>query len=276
MTGTLKRRTLLAGIGALSIGGMALGGARSARALAGSWQPREPSAVWRDMVRLMMSTKSEEVPWWYTGRIYAQVGEQEPLHLFNLEGTEIYWTRELADGSFAISSRTLTFFRDKDTGEMIREFANPFTGKANKVTPNILGGKENTVFSSRGWGYKSIAEKGGDLEPWMIEWHRSGDLAWLTSSRFSRTIKPLMEAMSIFCDPEAVLDPAVASVPAHFTSTYLSPWQGWLDMEGQAGHLVWHSTGKKLASIDEVPAEYLQRVAKEYGDVLSANPASWD
>ncbi|TXS91968.1 DUF1838 domain-containing protein [Parahaliea maris] len=276
MTVEIKRRTLLAGLGALGIGGIT--NARASIDMLGStWLPWGETAPWRNLLRMQMSTAAEDILWWYTGRIYAQIGDSAPLHLFNLEGTESYYVRERDDGSFSVSSRTLTFFRDKDTGEMIREYQNPFTGKVNKVHANQLGGQDSNIFSEDGWRFVSPKRPDTKPEPWLIEWHRSGNLAWMSSNRFSKhPPQPLMESMTVFCPLDQLLDPDISSLPSHFTSTYLSPWQGWMDMGEREGHLVWHSSGRKLASLDEIPQEYQQRLKDDYkGAILTAGPDTW-
>ncbi|HET6566089.1 MAG TPA: DUF1838 family protein [Xanthomonadales bacterium] len=277
MTTQIKRRTMLAGIGLAGIGALGAGVMGSGHAAEGqSAGVSQAKRSWRDMVRMQMSTAPGDVVWWYTGRIYAQVGEQSPQHLYNLEGTEIYWVRELDDGSFSVSSRTLTFFRDKLTGEMIREYVNPFTGKTNQVSANRLGGKDTNNFTAAGWTSTYGSDPARQREPWQIDWHRSGDLEWLTSSRFTkRPPQPLMESATVFCSTDALSNPEIHSLPSHFTSSYLSPWQRWMEMGDQEGHLLWHSSGRKLNSLDEIPAEYRQRVDSEYGGVLTASPDSW-
>jgi hypothetical protein len=276
MTANLKRREVLMGVGALGMGALAT--SRSGLVFSSAdWMPGDKSNHWRHMVRMQMSTAPEDVAWWYTGRIYAQVGEQAPKHLFNLEGTEIYWVEKLPSGDFALSSRTLTFFRDKDTGEMLRDYLNPFTGKTNKVSPNQLGGNRGQIFSGDGWSINFESGESPAANPWQLEWHRSSDLVWMTSSRFSKGLaQPLMECMTVFCPADALLNSSIQKLPTHFTSTYLSAWQRWLDMGDHPGHLVWHSSGKKLASVDEIPDEYRQRAENEVGGVLTARPDSWD
>lgn len=271
----LTRRSLLAGVSALGFGaGFAW---REVAAIADhDWLPGAAGDQWRHLVRMQMSTRPEDVPWWYTGRIYAQMGDEAPAHLFNLEGTEIYWVRQMDDGSFSISGRTLTFFRDKQTGEMIREFRNPYTGKVNEVDANRLGGQDSSIYAAGGWRLTSKLMAREGSRPWLVEWHRSGDLAWFTSSRYAQQLpQPWLESMTVFCPVAALQDPDVHRLPTHFTSTYLSPWQRWLEMGDRPGHLVWHSSGKKLDSVDELPAEYRQRVEDEYDGVLTARPESW-
>ena len=275
----LDRRTALkllgAGAGAFSaFGPMQAAGASAAGG--SDWLPDGGADGWRHTVRMQGSTRQEDVLWWYTGRIYAQVGVTAPRHLFNLEGTEIYWYRELDDGSFLISSRTLTFFRDKDTGEMIRRYENPYTGKIVEADANRLGGRENMRKSADGWEIV-FGDMGVETSPWQLEWHRAGDLAWFTSSRFGSFMpQPWLESMTVFCPLDALQDMSQANLPTHFSSTYLAPFPAWMQMGDLPGHAVWHSSGRKIASPDEISDEYRRRVDAEYGGVLTANPDSFD
>lgn len=274
MTG-LSRRTLLTGISALGFGAALQ--ARVSPVYAGGWSPGDPADQWRHMVRMQMSTRAEDVLWWYTGRIYAQVGNAAPVHLFNLEGTEIYWPRPLADGSFSVSSRTLTFFRDKQSGEMIREYKNPYTDELISVSPNRLGGKDGASYAAAGLRFTGEGRPERPAAPWVAEWHRSGDQVWFTSGRALDFLpQPSLETMTVFCPLASFTDTRIVKLPTMFSSTYLSPWMGWMNMGDRPGHLVWHSSGRKLGSVDEIPDEYRRRVEKEYGGVLTAAPESWD
>jgi len=276
MPSPLTRRTLIAGVTSLGIATVASGG-EGALINDANWLPGEPTEAWRHLLRMQMSTLPEDVPWWYTGRIYAQVGDSAPEHLMNIEGTEIYWVRELSADSYAISGRTLTFFLDKDSGEMLREFVNPYTGQKVRVEANRLGGRDGSIYSAAGWRFTSSAMHQPEPNPWQAEWHRAETLVWLTSSRFSKALpQPWLESMTVFCPLQALLDTSLQRLPAHFTSTYLSPWPRWLQMDGHPGHLVWHSSGKKLNSADQIPAAYRRRVDAEYGGLLSARPETWE
>nr|BBD50083.1 hypothetical protein [Haliea sp. ETY-M] len=244
----------------------------------GEWLPGSDDDVWRHTVRMQGSTKPEDVVWWYTGRIYAQVGESEPRHLFNLEGTEIYYYEAHPDGGFVVSSRTLTFFRDAESGAMIRRFDNPYTGKVNEVGANRLGGRHNARYDASGWRFVSPELGMGERsQPWTFEWQRAEDLAWFTSSRYLREMpQPWLECMTVFCPADALLDASRHNLPAHFSSTYLAPFPRWMEMGEHPGHVMWHSSGNKLSTAEAIPEEYRRRVAAEYGGVLTAHPDSFD
>jgi hypothetical protein len=277
MEGTFTRREMLAGGGFLALASAAPAFAAGPH-WGGDWLPGGSADGWRHTVRMQGSTRPEDVVWWYTGRIYAQVGESEPRHLFNLEGTEIYWYEPDGDGGFIVSSRTLTFYRDAESGAMIRSFANPWTGATNEPEANRLGGRHNARYSAEGWRFVAPEMGVGDASnPWQLEWQRAEDLAWFTSSRFIREMpQPWQECMTVFCPAEALLDPARHNLPAHFSSTYLAPFPRWMAMGDHPGHVVWHSSGTKLSSAAAIPDEYRRRVDAEYGGVLTAHPDSFD
>lgn len=276
MDSSFTRREVLAGSGFLALASAAPAMAAASH-WSGGWLPGGADSGWRHTIRMQGSTKAEDVVWWYTGRIYAQVGEEEPLHLFNLEGTEIYWYEEMDDGGFRVSSRTLTFYRDVKTGEMIRTFKNPYTGATNEVEANRLGGRYNARYDADGWRFVNPAAGLGErAEPWLLEWQRADDLAWFTSSRYIREFQqPWQETMTVFCPAKDLMDSSQSNLRTHFSSTYLAPFPGWMEMGDLPGHVVWHSSGNKLSSAQSIPPEYLKRVEKEYGGVLTAHPDSF-
>jgi hypothetical protein len=49
-------------------------------------------------------------------------------------------------------------------------------------------------------------------------------------------------------------------------------WLKWMDMKGEPGHVIWHASGAKLRSIDDLPREYRERAEREYPERLSARP----
>lgn len=239
--------------------------------------PADADANLRQLMRLQMGTEPGDALWWYTGRIYAQIVDQEPRHLFNLEGTEIYWPTPVGDGTFKISSRTLTFMRDKDSLGMLHSYHNPITDETVEVRPNRLGGRYGATYSKQGLNLGHGFGAEAVTVPWSIEWHGSGDRVWLTSHRGVDFLpQPWLEAMTISCSRAQFANPEITSTNSFFTSTYLSPWLSWMGMGDRAGHLVWHSSGRKLSSVDEVPAEYRQRVDAEYNGVLTADPESFE
>ena len=277
MTYDISRRAMLGGLGGL---GLAAGlGVNSVRADAGGMLPAaDDRAGWlKAWMRMQNSLEEQDSPWWYMGRIYAQVGEAEPRHILDLEGTEIYWARPLENGEYSISSRTLTFFKNPGSDEMLDEFTNPYTGETLPVLPNQLGGRDGARYTHEGLVFSEKIDPSGTTLRWNWEWTASGRHVWMMASRgLTNMPQPWMEAFTMFCLAEDFADPSIKSLRSSFSSAYFSPWLRWMGMTGQPGHLIWHSSGCKLNSVDEVSDGYRERAESLFPGKLTANPASWD
>lgn len=253
-----SRRTLLAW------GSAAAGAAQIATALGSAQAPGERTAaataadVERYM-RLHASAADAEVPWYYTGRIYAVRERSAPLHLFNFEGTEIYWVRRVAPDAWTTLSSTLTFFRDRSSNAYLDAWANPVTGASVEVAPNVLrsqGGASR--FSPAGYDLTA-----GDRIPWAMEANTNGGTFWLVTSRYlARAPQPWIEVQTMMASTAELADATRPSVATTFSSTYVAPWLRWMEMGDAPGHLVWHASGRKLASWAELPAAYRQRAER--------------
>jgi hypothetical protein len=211
-------------------------------------------------MKLHASTADGEVPWYYTGRIYGIRDREAPRHLFNFEGTEIYWVRRTGEAEWTTTSSTLTFFRDPVTGRYLDEYANPFTGRTVPVKPNVLrsGPGRFSRFSPR--GYELSPE---DMIPWSVELQRNGGVLWLTSSRYlARAPQPWLEVQTMLAQESDLADAKIARPATTFSSSYVAPWLRWLDMGDAPGHMLWHAAGRKLATNDELPPAYRERAER--------------
>jgi hypothetical protein len=259
----VSRRSLLAWTGAAAAGVLAAAlpgnaGAAPAPSAAGASVPTgvpvEMDARGVELYMKLHATSGDGiVPWYYTGRIYAVQEAKAPQHLFNLEGTEIYWVRRKSADEWESYSSTLTFYRDAKTGEYFDSYVNPFTGKTLSVRPNVLRSKKPLSFSPRGNG----------AIPWLAEAHQNGENVWLVTSRYGLTMpQPWLEVQTMFGQAAALVDPRNDRPATMFSSSYLAPYLAWMDMGDIPGHLLWHSSGSKLASYDDIPSGYMQRAKR--------------
>jgi hypothetical protein len=253
---------MLLGAGLLAHGEAALASADADRKPPGAPPPSASPALPMSeaqvltFMKLYASTATELAPWYYTGRIYAVQEATAPRHLFDFEGTEFYAVRRTGPTDWLVGSSTLTFFRDHATGAYLQAFDNPYTGRSAPVKPNRLGtGDKRTPVSARG-----IGMAGDQTLPWDLELQSNGGVTWLTTSRYlTKAPQPWIEVQSMFAPTAQIDDASRASASSTFVSTYLAPWLGWMDMKDVPGHLMWHAAGRKLASLDELPAPYRKR-----------------
>lgn len=221
-------------------------------------------------MKLHAAIADGEVPWYYTGRIYAMRERQAPLHLFNLEGTEIYRVRRTGANGWRTTSSTLTFYRDAATNEYLESYLNPLNGRTLPLYPNVLrtpAGKYAT-FSARGQEGSN-----GTVSPWSVEVHRNGGTLWLTTSRAAPDMpQPWIEVQTMFGSEAELADPRIARPATTFSSSYSAPYLKWMEMGEAPGHLLWHSSGRKLASIGEIPAAYRARAERMQPAHFTAPP----
>lgn len=276
MTTALSRRTLLGGVGVAAM----LGSGACLPKLRGVQRAdlpdlTDPSANLNSIVRMQGSAKEEDVPWWYDGTIYGVVGEEQPRPLVGFEGMEMYWMRHLAGGEYELIGNTVTFFRDLDTGKMIDTFQNPYTGAKNSVTPAVQGGGAGRGFNYSVKGIRPTAFVDRMPEkPLELNWSTVRNHIWMHNSTVypPGLPPPRAQRQTMFATLDEFTDADVASIAGVFTSTVFMPWLKWMDMGDRPGHVVWHASGAKLKSIEELPNEYRRRAESEYPDRMSANP----
>ena len=228
-----------------------------------------------NLIRMQSSLGNEDqVPWHYNGTLYFQKGSEQPIPMIKIEGMESYKVILQEDGSYEILGNMLTFFRDLDSGKMIREFTNPFTGEVNTILPNIrrasLGRGLN--ISTMGVRPTAFIEKMPD-DPLILDWTFGPKTIWLHNQTASPPglSAPRMQRMTMFAPIEEFLDKEALSLSTMFTATVLMPWLPWMDMNNVEGHTLWHASGVKLDSIDQLPEEYYKRMMEEHPELSRFN-----
>jgi hypothetical protein len=239
----------------------------------------DPAVNLRNVVRMKGSLRETDVPWWFTGVIFAVRGDNEtPRPLVRFEGMEIYWFRH-TPGGYVLGGNTVTFFRDFESNEYLREFRNPWTGRLDEVKPAVQGG--NLGFSYGVDGIWPVRLDGTPLgvpqtAPLRLQWHAVGEHVWLQHQTVYPPGMPPMhgQRQSLFAQRRDFLDPRLDALPATFSSTVFMGWLKWMDMKGEPGHVVWHASGAKLRSVADLPREYRERAEREYPERLTARPRS--
>jgi hypothetical protein len=236
----------------------------------------DPAVNLRQLVRMQGSLREEDVPWWFTGVIFAVVGEQQPRPLVRFEGMEVYWFRRLEDG-FLLGGNTVTFFRDFETNEFLREFRNPWTGALDEVRPAVQGGNLGFRYARNGiWPARLSGEALGSVPEGSLrlQWHALGEHVWLQHQTVYPPGVPPMhgQRQTMFVARERLLDERIAALPAVFSSTVFMGWLKWMNMKDRPGHVIWHASGAKLRSIAELPREYREHAEREFPERMTAAP----
>ena len=276
MSEKILRRDFLLGLGAATL----LASNQSTGSMNGNIPQNVPdlSLPLNNLINLMRMQSSigeiDQTPWHYNGTLYAQKGSDQPIPMINIEGMESYKVISKEDGSYEILGNMLTFFRDIDSNEMIREYENPFTGKVNQVLPNIrkasLGRGLN--ISTMGARPTSFIEQMPD-KPLILDWTFSPKTVWMhnQTSYPPGLSEPRLQRLTMFAPLDEFLDQSVTSLSSLFTATVLMPWLPWMDMSDVEGHTLWHASGVKLDTIDQLPSDYYSRMMNEHSELSFFN-----
>lgn len=227
------------------------------------------------MLRMQASLIEEDVPWWFDGTIFAIVGESEPKPLVRFQGWEVYWVRPLGDGTYELTGNTTTFYYDHLTGDRLDTFANPYTGQTNTVTPSVQGGGAGYGFNYSVDGVRPtrFLDKMPD-KALRLQWSSVRDVIWMhTETAYPPGLsQPRKQRQTVFARIEDFVDPTVRNIPATFTSTVFQPWPKWMEMAEKPGHAIWHASGAKIGSLDDLPAEFRARLEAEHPERMTAYP----
>jgi len=234
-----------------------------------------PEANMRSLVRMTASLDPVDCPWWFNGTAYMIVGDEQPLPIMKFEGLEIYWMRKISAGEFELTGGTCTFFRDLETHEFIETWDNPLTGKTVEVMDAVQGGRRGRGFSYSVDGIRpSVMKDKMPVKPLQLEWSFARDTLWM----HNQTVyppgmpPPRAQRQTMMVPKEAFLDESIRALPATFSSTVVMPWQRWMNMGDRPGHLLWHASGAKLETINDLPAEFLARARDRHPERLTADP----
>lgn len=222
--------------------------------------------------------------WAYAGTIYAVRSRVRPVPLLALSGLQANWAMRQADGSYRLAAPLLSFFRDVDSGAFLDVFVNPFTQMRNPVRPNFFAGKGYAVYPADGSAMRisgkidateSAPQGFKPAEPsgiGRVLWSETRDSIVLNTDQFFNVqLQPQGEAQTRTADRDRFFDPRVKRLPARFSATTISPWLAWMDMGTAEGHLVWHTSGEKVFSVDDVPADYRVRAGQSL-EALTSRP----
>ena len=184
----LTRRELLPGMLVLGLGAsgqasIAQAGQRGGAAARDAFRSDvgEAAANLRNIVRMQGSLLEVDTHWWFSGVIFAVVGEATPQPLVRFEGMETYWFSHRDDG-YLLGGNTLTYFRDYETGKFLCEFKNPWTGNADVVKPAVQGGTLGFHYGTDGiWPVRLSGAALGEpaRQPLQLQWQQLGEHVWL-------------------------------------------------------------------------------------------------
>ena len=249
---------------------LASAGEASAAPGSGPWA-LNPTEQLDLLVRVMASSKGEDCTWYYSGRIFGQVGDQAPKPLFGYAGSETYWADKQADGTYTLSASTFSYPTELDSDLPLTSFKNPYTGEDNTPVPNLYRSDQSSWLTEAGM----IHAPGLEPDPLRLQLSEVGDTLMMTHDvGQAKMPQPHRELSTKFISIRDIKNRAIAKLPGVSAELFISRWPSWMKMGDRPGHSLWQLGAKKVFSRNEIPAVYLRRTLAEHPTHLSARPGT--
>ncbi|GAB5459895.1 MAG: hypothetical protein Hens3KO_29250 [Henriciella sp.] len=237
---------------------------------------------------------------WYAGRVIGVRDGEKDTHLMDFEGFSVARMLPREDGSYRKVLREVGFYLDKDTGEIMETYENPYTGETNKVVP-IANDPFNVTFEEF---YPEPPRYGGlnnadrpPRRPLLLDWTVKGDTVFLHSDIhlfYPSSLQPsewprespgpmtqVTEMFSYNIKRADLENPDLQSIEHFGVWNRITPWFPWMLMDQAQGHLVYacdfgsHDTMEMVPQkiIDAAAAidpKYLEAPTEDYGPNLSS------
>lgn len=227
----------------------------------------------------------------WSGHIYARVEGEPDRLLFNGEGMNIRQCVAVTDPvrgrGYRQVSREIMLFTDPATGQIVRQWRNPWTGETVEVM-HIANDPVNS---------RPSFPMGADGKPYTVQLTRVGDWVQMPvevplfysnplAGAYQDYVGGQYHAMEIFDFADRADDLLDTRRPTAYPSVSwvrLSAWMPWMKMAGRPGQLVFNAMGAKLKSYAELPAILKDEIAARYptytapppGDDARPNATTW-
>ncbi len=211
----------------------------------------------------------------WEGRVYSRVPGEADRHLFDTLAFSIRSCRSHADAArgygFRVVAREVMLYLDPATGEVLRSWRNPFTGKDTTVM-HIVNDPMSAPFpqfaiARDGTPYRLPAEFDGTAGRLTIEkllWYDSplgGDFQRYVGGQYHAT-----EVFQFFFDRTDLLDADRDDLREMQISNFrVGPWAPWMAMGGRPGELVYIGSGALVPDgFNALPAKLRREVERNY------------
>ncbi len=234
-------------------------------------------------IHCSLEDHSPQVYQWF-GRAWSRVPGEPDRHLFNLDGMNIRQCVAIEDPvrgvGYRMVSREIMLYLDPETDEVLRTFANPWTGVDNEVihvANDPVNGRPN--FGRNAEGDVTPFELNDMNGVWMMRFEvplfyrnpLGGDYQDYVGGTYHAT-----EIFDFNGDTRSLLD---ASSPVAYpvvSWVRLAPWLPWMRMGNRAGMMYFNAMGRKLDSAEQLSATMKAEIAENYPDYTAPPPGDDD
>jgi hypothetical protein len=219
------------------------------------------------------------VTYYWKGVAYSRVPGEPDRLLFKVEGMNIRHCGPLANAQskvdFRLVSREILLYEDPATGEVLKTWSNPWTGKTLEVM-QVANDPVN--------GNYSVV--GRDGKPTSLPFEVIGKQWWLSTPVPLFYTNPLAgnyqqyvggtyhatELFNFFGDIDDLDNRKRDTAQAAVSWQRLSSWLPWMEMGDRAGMLYFHTAGRKLDKWADLSATMKAEIDRNFPEYRSPPP----
>jgi hypothetical protein len=227
----------------------------------------------------------------FSGRIYSRVEGEPDRLLFLAEGMNVRQCVAVEDPKrgkgYRLVSREVLFYLDPKTGQVLRQWANPWSGE----TVEVMHIHNDPV------NQRPTFPIGADGKPASFTGRREGKWLFMPfeaplfyenplAGPYQDYVGGKYHAMEIFdfvADADDILNTKNATAYPSVSWVRISDWMPWMKQRGRQGLMIFNAVGSKVKSFDELPAVMRDEIAKNYpiytapppGDDARPNATTW-
>lgn len=240
-------------------------------------------------IQCSLEDNKPQVFQWF-GRAYSRVPGERDKHLFNLDGMNIRQCVEIEDPErgkgYKLVSREIMLYLDPETNEVMRTFANPWTGASNEVI-HVANDPVNSKNFEIGRDGKPQSFDLQDMNgKYMLRFEAPLFYTNPLGGDYQQYVGGTYHATEIFDfngDTALLLDEDEPVAYPVVSWVRIAQWLPWMEMGSRSGLLYFNAMGRKLESFDqlsdtmkaEIKTNYPKYTAAPPGDDERRNETSW-
>ncbi len=227
-------------------------------------------------IHCSMEDASPQVFQWF-GRAYSRVPGEPDRHLFNLDGMNIRQCVSIDDPErgpgYRMVSRELMLYLDPRTNEVLRSFANPWTGTDNDVihvANDPVNGRPTFARTAEGEDIPfDLLDINGN---WLMRIEVPLFYTNPMGGDYQNYVGGTYHATEIFDfngDTGELLDADSPVAYPVVSWVRLAPWLPWMRMGDRAGMMYFNAMGRKLEDFDQLSATMRDEIAESYPEYVA-------
>lgn len=224
---------------------------------------------------------NEETTWYWSGHAYSRVQGQRDKKLFKLMGMNVRQCVSIEDEKrgtgYRLISREIMLYLDPKTGDILRQWENPWTGESVDVihvANDPVNGRPTFPLDKDGneTSFPATFADGSYFMAFEIPLYYHNPMGGDYQQQIGGTYHST-EIFDFMGNSATLLDANTDIEYGKIAWVRLSQWLPWMNMAGRDGTMYFNAVGRKLQSWDDMPDLIKQEIKDNYPEYTNAPPA---